>query len=101
MLNGDFYYANGFNAYWLMDVASDLSQRNKVSSVFREAVSNGLTLARTWAFSDGGYQALQVSPGVYDERVFQVIILFFGVSNFMSLAHAWTVVGFLLLFYCF
>ncbi|WOH04283.1 hypothetical protein DCAR_0623692 [Daucus carota subsp. sativus] len=71
MLNGDFYYANGFNAYWLMDVASDLSQRNKVSSVFREAVSNGLTLARTWAFSDGGYQALQVSPGVYDERVFQ------------------------------
>ncbi|KAK1360223.1 Mannan endo-1,4-beta-mannosidase [Heracleum sosnowskyi] len=71
LLDGGYYYANGFNAYWLMDVASDPSQRDKVSSVFQQAVSNGLTLARTWAFSDGGYQPLQFSPGVYNEQMFQ------------------------------
>ncbi|KAK1391698.1 Mannan endo-1,4-beta-mannosidase [Heracleum sosnowskyi] len=71
MLNGSYYYANGFNAYWLMVVASDPSQRNKISSVFQEAVSNGLTLSRTWAFSDGGSQSLQFSPGVYNEQMFQ------------------------------
>ncbi|KAL1823369.1 hypothetical protein ACET3Z_010147 [Daucus carota] len=71
MLNGSFYYANGFNAYWLMVVASDPSQRCKISSVFQEAVSNDLTLSRTWAFSDGGPQALQFSPGVYNEQMFQ------------------------------
>ncbi|KAL8098495.1 mannan endo-1,4-beta-mannosidase 7-like [Apium graveolens] len=71
MLNDSYYYANGFNAYWLMVVACDPSQRNKVSSVLQEAVSNGLTLARTWAFNDGGYQPLQFSPGVYNEQMFQ------------------------------
>ncbi|KAL8135625.1 hypothetical protein AgCh_010311 [Apium graveolens] len=71
ILNGSPYYANGFNAYWLMSVASDPSQRNKVSSIFQEAVSNGLTISRTWAFSDGGNQPLQSSPGVYNEQMFQ------------------------------
>lgn len=71
ILNGSYYYANGFNAYWLMVVASDPSQRNKISSVFHEAVSNGLTLSRTWAFNDGGSQPLQFSPGVYNEQMFQ------------------------------
>ncbi|KAL8125581.1 hypothetical protein AgCh_013023 [Apium graveolens] len=71
ILNGSYYYANGFNTYWLMVVASDPSQRDKVSSLFQEAVSNNLTLARTWAFNDGGSQALQFSPGVYNEQMFQ------------------------------
>ncbi|KAL8127168.1 mannan endo-1,4-beta-mannosidase 7-like [Apium graveolens] len=71
ILNGSYYYANGFNAYWLMVVASDPSQTDKVSSLFQEAVSNGLALARTWAFNDGGSQALQFSPGVYNEQMFQ------------------------------
>ncbi|KAK1362350.1 Mannan endo-1,4-beta-mannosidase [Heracleum sosnowskyi] len=71
ILNGSPYYANGFNAYWLMSVASNPSQRNKVSSTFQEAVSNGLTISRTWAFSDGGNQPLQSSPGVYNEQMFQ------------------------------
>ena len=75
-LNGSPYYANGFNAYWLMSVASDPSQRNKVSSTFQEAVSSGLTISRTWAFSDGGSQPLQSSPGVYNEQMFQVTSLF-------------------------
>jgi len=72
LLNGNPFYANGFNAYWLMYVASDPSQRFKVSSAFREATSHGLTIARTWAFSDGGYRPLQYSPGFYNEQMFKV-----------------------------
>ncbi|CAN8251338.1 unnamed protein product [Cochlearia groenlandica] len=69
-LNGYPYYANGFNAYWLMYVASDPSQRYKISSAFQEASLHGLTIARTWAFSDGGYSPLQYSPGSYNEDMF-------------------------------
>jgi len=72
MLNGNPYYANGFNAYWLMYTAADPSQRFKVSNAFREATSHGLTVARTWAFSDGGYSPLQYSPGFYNEQMFKV-----------------------------
>ncbi|KAJ7953035.1 Mannan endo-1,4-beta-mannosidase-like protein [Quillaja saponaria] len=71
MLNGSPYYANGFNAYWLMYVAADPSERFKVSTAFREATSHGLTVARTWAFSDGGYRPLQYSPGSYNEEMFK------------------------------
>ncbi|XP_050134109.1 mannan endo-1,4-beta-mannosidase 7-like isoform X2 [Malus sylvestris] len=74
LLNGSPYYANGFNGYWLMYVASDLSQRHKVSSVFSEATSHGLTVARTWAFSDGGYRPLQLSPGSYNEQMFKTVL---------------------------
>lgn len=72
LLNGNPFYANGFNAYWLMYTASDPSQRFKVSAAFREATSHGLTVARTWAFSDGGYRPLQYSPGFYNEQMFKV-----------------------------
>ncbi|KAI9089346.1 hypothetical protein K1719_029625 [Acacia pycnantha] len=71
LLNGNPFYANGFNAYWLMYIASDPSQRFKVSAAFREATSHGLTIARTWAFSDGGYRPLQYSPGFYNEQMFK------------------------------
>lgn len=71
MLNGIPFYANGFNAYWLMYLASDKSQRNKVSSAFEEAANHGLSIARTWAFGDGGYFSLQYSPGSYNEQMFQ------------------------------
>ncbi|CAA0809828.1 Mannan endo-1-4-beta-mannosidase 7 [Striga hermonthica] len=64
---------NGFNAYWMMHVSSQPNQREKVSNVFREAANAGLTVCRTWAFSDGGDQALQISPGVYNEYVFQAL----------------------------
>ncbi|KAE9606682.1 hypothetical protein Lal_00025645 [Lupinus albus] len=71
LLNGNPYYASGFNAYWLMYTASDPSQRFKVSAAFHEASSHGLTVARTWAFSDGGYRPLQYSPGFYNEQMFK------------------------------
>ncbi|KAK6150632.1 hypothetical protein DH2020_015564 [Rehmannia glutinosa] len=71
MLNGSPFYANGFNAYWLMYEAYDPSQRPKISAVFRQAASRGLTVARTWAFSDGGYRPLQYYPGSYNEQMFK------------------------------
>ncbi|XP_052189002.1 mannan endo-1,4-beta-mannosidase 5-like [Diospyros lotus] len=73
MLNGSPFYFNGFNAYWMMHVAAQPTERGKVTQVFREAAAAGLTVCRTWAFSDGGDRALQISPGVYDERVFQAL----------------------------
>lgn len=78
MLNGSPYFANGFNAYWLMYMGSDPSQRYKVSSAFRQATSHGLTVARTWAFSDGGYRPLQYAPGSYNEQMFKVYIYIFS-----------------------
>lgn len=71
ILNGSPFYANGFNAYWLMYFASNKSQREKVSSVFQEAANHGLVVARTWAFSDGGDSPLQYSPGSYNEFMFR------------------------------
>ncbi|KAK4390704.1 Mannan endo-1,4-beta-mannosidase 7 [Sesamum angolense] len=71
ILNGSRYYAHGFNAYWLMYVASDPSQRYKISSAFQQAANHGLEIARTWAFRDGGFSPLQYSPGSYNEHMFQ------------------------------
>ncbi|KAK1310970.1 Mannan endo-1,4-beta-mannosidase 2 [Acorus calamus] len=75
VLRGSPFLFNGFNSYWMMNLASDPSQRYKVSDVLREASAMGLTVCRTWAFSDGGNHALQISPGVYDERIFQALDL--------------------------
>lgn len=75
-LNNSPFLFNGFNSYWLMHAAAEPSERYKVTEVLREASSAGLSVCRTWAFSDGGDRALQISPGVYDERVFQVLPMF-------------------------
>ena len=73
VLDGRPVYVNGFNSYWLMSLATNPTDRQKVTSVFQQATSHGLTVARAWAFNDGNtYGALQTSPGQYDERVFQV-----------------------------
>ena len=53
----------------MMKVAADPSQRSKVSDVFSQAAAARLSVCRTWAFNDGGSRALQISPGIYDERV--------------------------------
>ncbi|KAK9110832.1 hypothetical protein Sjap_018892 [Stephania japonica] len=73
VLNGSPFLFNGFNSYWMMDVAIDPNQRCKISNVFHDASSAGLTVCRTWAFSDGGSRALQTSPGVYNETTFQAL----------------------------
>jgi mannan endo-1,4-beta-mannosidase len=75
VVDGHPFLFNGFNSYWMMHVVADPSERNKVTEVFSEAAANGLTVCRTWAFSDGGDKALQLSPGLYDEHVFEVVNL--------------------------
>ena len=67
------FYINGFNTYWLMVFAVDESTRGKVTEVFQQASSVGMTVCRTWAFNDGQWRALQKSPSVYDEEVFKVL----------------------------
>ncbi|CAD6341294.1 unnamed protein product [Miscanthus lutarioriparius] len=70
--NGKPFFANGFNAYWLMTFGADPAQRDKVTSALSQAAGAGLSVARTWAFSDGGgSNALQYSPGCYNENTFQ------------------------------
>lgn len=71
-LNGQPFYVNGFNTYWLMAFAADESTRGKVSELFEQASALNLSVCRTWAFNDGQYRALQKSPSVYDEEVFKV-----------------------------
>ncbi|XP_026434336.1 mannan endo-1,4-beta-mannosidase 1-like [Papaver somniferum] len=75
LLHGSPFLFNGFNSYWMMHVAAEPTERYKILNVFRDASAAGLTVCRTWAFSDGSNQALdlQISPGVYDERVFQAL----------------------------
>ncbi|XP_038681023.1 mannan endo-1,4-beta-mannosidase 4-like [Tripterygium wilfordii] len=64
-------YLNGFNAYWMMMMASDPSTRTKVSTTFQQASKAGMNVARAFAFTDGGYSPLQSSPGVYNENMFK------------------------------
>ncbi|KAL0396444.1 UNVERIFIED_CONTAM: putative mannan endo-1,4-beta-mannosidase 9 [Sesamum calycinum] len=71
VVNGRPFYFNGFNSYWLMYMASDPSTRVKVSDTFAQAAKYGMNVARTWAFSDGGYRALQTAPGSYNEDMFK------------------------------
>lgn len=76
VVNDQPFYVNGFNTYWLMVLAADESSRGKVTEVFKQASSVGMTVCRTWGFNDGQAQwkALQKSPSVYDEDVFKVLL---------------------------
>lgn len=85
VLNGSPFLFNGFNAYWMMNVATDPSERMKVTQVLQDAANAGLSVCRTWAFADGGDKALQISPGAYDERVFQVSTNMFLSSCFLHI----------------
>ncbi|KAH6808077.1 Glycosyl hydrolase superfamily protein [Perilla frutescens var. frutescens] len=69
--DGRAFFFNGFNSYWLMNMASDPSTRVKVTETFVQASKYGMNVARTWAFNDGGSRPLQKSPGSYDEDMFK------------------------------
>ncbi|CAN6239316.1 unnamed protein product [Urochloa humidicola] len=94
-LSGRPFYSNGFNAYWLMYMATDPADRSKAAGALEEAGRLGATLVRTWAFGDGGYRALQVSPGVYNEEVFRGLDYVIaeakkrGVHLILSLVNNW------------
>ncbi|CAN4096230.1 unnamed protein product [Withania somnifera] len=98
-LNGSPFLFNGFNSYWLMHVAAEPTERYKVTEVLKDASSAGLSVCRTWAFSDGGDRALQISPGVYDERVFQGLDFViseakkYGVRLILSFVNQWNDFG--------
>lgn len=66
-------YINGWNSYWLMQESIwGGPSRSRVSKMLRRGAQMGLTVCRTWAFNDGhGHNALQISPGVFNERVFR------------------------------
>ena len=38
-VNGNPLFVNGFNSYWLMSLATDTAQRNKVTYVFNMGIS--------------------------------------------------------------
>ncbi|RRT40857.1 hypothetical protein BHE74_00020533 [Ensete ventricosum] len=69
--DGSPVYVNGWNSYWLM--SSDSS--DPVVEMLRLGRAMGMSVCRTWAFSDGGPNALQIYPGHFDERIFQVLDL--------------------------
>lgn len=69
-------YLNGWNSYWLLG-ASATGKKDKVSKMLRRGREMGMMVCRTWAFSDGGPNALQISPGRFNEKVFQVGRFFF------------------------
>lgn len=60
----------GTNCYYLMVYAAEDSLKSQVLEVLDDAKAMGLQVIRTWAFNDGeGWNALQTSPGVYQEKV--------------------------------
>ncbi|XP_027351986.1 mannan endo-1,4-beta-mannosidase 7-like isoform X2 [Abrus precatorius] len=83
ILNNKRFYFNGFNAYWLMYMASDPSTRSKVTGILQQASNHGLTVARTWAFNDGAYRALQGLDFVISEAGK------YGVRLILSLVNNW------------
>ncbi|CAN6915496.1 unnamed protein product [Brassica oleracea] len=73
VVDGKALYVNGWNSYWFMDHAVNEHSRYLVSEMLETGAKMGLTVCRTWAFNDGGYNALQISPGRFDERVFKAL----------------------------
>ncbi|KAK1378299.1 Mannan endo-1,4-beta-mannosidase [Heracleum sosnowskyi] len=65
-------YVNGWNSYWLMQDSLNGPSNSRVSEMMKRGAQMGMTVCRTWAFNDGDSpNALQVSPGVFNERVFK------------------------------
>ncbi|XP_058742729.1 mannan endo-1,4-beta-mannosidase 4-like [Vicia villosa] len=99
VLNGKPHYVNGFNAYWFIIMASDPSTRPKVTSAFEQASKHGLNLGRAFAFNEGDYKPLQVSPGSYDENVFKGLDFVisearkFGVKLILGFVNNWKALG--------
>ncbi|KAK8938953.1 Mannan endo-1,4-beta-mannosidase 2 [Platanthera zijinensis] len=73
LVDGTPFYVNGWNSYWLMIQSVEEATRPRITAMFKTASSLGLTVCRTWAFNDGTYKALQISPGLFDETVFKAL----------------------------
>ncbi|KAL8461572.1 hypothetical protein ACS0TY_032888 [Phlomoides rotata] len=67
-------YINGWNSYWLMEESIGRPSRRRVSEMLKRGAQMGLTVCRTWAFSDGpGPNSLQLRPGVFNQRLFKAL----------------------------
>nr|GMD85962.1 mannan endo-1,4-beta-mannosidase 2-like [Ipomoea batatas] len=73
LVEGQAFYVNGWNSYWLMDHAVDENRRPRIRAILQAGAKMGLTVCRAWAFNDGAYNALQISPGKFDEKVFTAL----------------------------
>ncbi|XP_028761693.1 mannan endo-1,4-beta-mannosidase 2 isoform X1 [Neltuma alba] len=73
VLDGEAFYINGWNSYWLMSQAVDEFSRYRVQEILQTGAKMGLSVCRTWAFNDGDYNALQTSPGQFNEQVFKAL----------------------------
>ncbi|KAM7492246.1 hypothetical protein LguiA_035167 [Lonicera macranthoides] len=73
MVDGRIFYINGWNSYWLMDHAVNEYSKPRIRAMLQAGAKMGLTVCRTWAFNDGAYNALQISPGKFDEKVFKAL----------------------------
>ncbi|GJW93255.1 mannan endo-1,4-beta-mannosidase 2-like protein [Tanacetum coccineum] len=73
VVDGKLFYVNGWNSYWFMDHAVHDHSRPRIRAMLQAAAKMGLTVCRTWAFNDGDYNALQVTPGQFDEKTFKVL----------------------------
>lgn len=82
VVDDQLFYINGWNSYWFMDHAVHDHSRARIRTMLQAAAKMGLTVCRTWAFNDGDYNALQISPGQFDERVFQVFDSFYLYYSF-------------------
>ncbi|KAL9243812.1 hypothetical protein vseg_017654 [Gypsophila vaccaria] len=72
-LDGEPFYVNGWNSYWLMDHAVDESGRVRVKEIMSGGSKMGLSVCRTWGFNDAAYHALQLHPGHFDDKSFQAL----------------------------
>ncbi|KAJ0696539.1 putative mannan endo-1,4-beta-mannosidase [Helianthus annuus] len=73
VVDGKVFYVNGWNSYWFMEYALVDHSRPRIREMLQATAKMGLTVCRTWAFNDGDYNALQVAPGQFDERVFKAL----------------------------
>ncbi|KAL2245721.1 mannan endo-1,4-beta-mannosidase 2-like [Sesamum indicum] len=73
IVDGKPFYFNGWNSYWMMDHAVDESSKPRIRAMLQAGAKMGLTVCRTWAFNDGDYNALQIAPGRFNERVFRAL----------------------------
>lgn len=87
MLDGKAFYINGWNSYWFMVQSVDDYTKPRVREMLKAGAKMGLTVCRTWAFNDGDYNALQTSPGVFNEQAFKVFLLFYPVIFLLFCFH--------------
>ncbi|KAI3803570.1 hypothetical protein L1987_31726 [Smallanthus sonchifolius] len=62
---------SSWNSYWFVDHAIYDHSRPRILAMLHAAAKKSLIVCRIWAFNDGDYNALQISPGQFDERVFK------------------------------